>query len=230
MAHKLKMIFVHVPKTGGNSVRASIEDHFSAPLVLRDYADRPDDPSSPMNIDPVGFIERSTHDRDVALSGKSAVVGHFWVRKYDQVVADVRATILREPIDRAMAHYFYWKKRDSHGQLLHDYVTQYKLSFMDFVRLPTIRWFYTQTFFRDVDMGQFQVIGRFDKCTQNWGEFLGSLGLKANARFRHLNPTSRLDELYETRRQEILQDAATLGRLRELLAQDISFYERHVSC
>ena len=227
MANKLKLIFVHVPKTGGNSIRASVEDHFSAPLVLRDYADRPDDPSSPMNIDPAGFIERAARTCDAALSGKVAVVGHFWMRKYERVAADVRATILREPIDRALAHYFYWKKRDSHGQLLHDYVKQHDLSFLEFVRLPTIRWFYTRTFFRDVDMRQFDVIGRFDACAQDWGGLLRGMGLSAHARVRHLNATANLDGQYAMRREEILHDAVMMARLRQLLAPEIEFYERH---
>jgi hypothetical protein len=229
MTQKLKLIFVHIPKTGGNTVRTSIVDHFSAPRVLRDYDDRPDDPSAPMNIDPEGFLERAARARAAELAGKAAVVGHFWIRKYDSVGADVRATILREPLARAMSHYFYWMKRTEHGQALHDYVMQHKLTFLDFVRLPAIRYFYTRTFFRDVDMGQFNVIGCFERCVQNWGEFLKSLGLKANARVRHLNATAELDEQYEEHRRAILEDADLVARLRELLARDIEFYERHAA-
>jgi Sulfotransferase family len=227
MDSKLKLIFVHVPKTGGNSVRASIVDKFSAPMVLRDYSDRPDDPSSPMNIDPVGFLARSALSRHADLTGKAAVVGHFWIRKYDGVAADVRATVLRDPLERTMSHYFYWMKREGHGQLLHDHVRQHNLSLMEFASLPTIRWFYTQIFFRDVDMGQFDVIGRFDKCVKDWSELLRDIGLKTVARVRHLNATAGLDELYAARRHEILTDEAMMARLRDLLADDIKFYERH---
>ena len=183
-----------------------------------------------MNIDPSGFLERFGRNSDATLNGKLAVVGHFWIRKYDQVAADVRATVLRHPIERAIAHYFYWKTRDSHGQLLHDYVRRYDLTFMDFVRLPTIRWFYTRTFFRDVDMSQFDLVGCFEKCAQDWGVFLRGMGLEPNARMRHLNATADLDESYDTRRQEIFQDTVVMARLRELMAEDIEFYERHAGC
>ena len=227
MDSKLKLIFVHVPKTGGNSIRASIADKFSAPKVLRDYADRPDDPSSPMNIDPDGFLARSALSRRAHLTGKAAVVGHFWIRKYDDVAADVRATILRDPLDRTMSHYFYWMKRDGHGQLLHDHVRQHNLSLMEFARLPTIRWFYTKIFFRDTDMGQFDVVGQFDKCSKDWSELLRDIGLEAGARVRHLNATAGLDELYAARRHEIRTDKTLMARLRDLLADDIKFYERH---
>jgi hypothetical protein len=227
MDSKLKLIFVHVPKTGGNSVRSSIEDKFSTSKVLRDYSDRPDDPSSPMNIDPAGFLARSALSRYADLTGKAAVVGHFWIRKYDDVAADLRATILRDPLDRTMSHYFYWMKREGHGQLLHDHVRQHNLSLVEFARLPTIRWFYTQTFFRDVDMGQFDVVGRFDKYVKDWSALLRDIGLGAVARVRHLNATAGLDELYAARRHEILTDETVMARLRDLLADDIKFYERH---
>lgn len=227
MDPKLKLIFVHVPKTGGNSIRASIEDKFSAPKVLRDYTDRPDDPSSPMNIDPAGFLTRAVLSRPAALTGKVAVVGHFWIRKYDDVDAKVRATILRHPLDRTMSHYFYWMTRESHGQLLHDHVRQHSLSLIEFARLPTIRWFYTKIFFRGVDMGQFDVVGRFDECVKDWNKLLRAIGLGSVARVRHLNATAGRDELYAARRHEILADETAMARLRDLLADDIKFYERH---
>jgi hypothetical protein len=55
---QLRLIFVHLPKSGGTSVRAAVTDFFSRDLVVADYGDRPNDPISPMNIDSRGFLER----------------------------------------------------------------------------------------------------------------------------------------------------------------------------
>jgi hypothetical protein len=227
MEQKLKLIYVHVPKTGGNSLRAAIGQHFSPDRVHRDYADRPDDPSSPMNLDPIGFLERSRSEAAAQIADKDAVIGHFWIKKYDSVPAKLRATMLREPISRAISHYFYWLSRGPHGQLLHDYVREKRLGFIEFVRLPVITAFYTKTFFREVDMAAFDFIGNYDDLSTNWGGVLTALGLNSALPMRQLNPTSRLDADYEEHCNKILNDNRVMAQLRDVLAADIDFYERH---
>jgi len=96
----LKLIFAHTPKSGGTSIRAAVTEFFSGDFVLADYGDRPNDPISPMNIDPYGFLSRCRQQNAAILANKAAVVGHFWIAKYEGVAADVRATILRDPITR----------------------------------------------------------------------------------------------------------------------------------
>jgi hypothetical protein len=135
MTRPLELIFVHIPKAGGSSLCAAIEEHFSPDRVLRDYGDRPNDPTSPMNLDPHGFLERARGRKDAALSGKAAVFGHFWIKKYDDVAADRRVVILREPIARAISHYFYWKSV-AFDHPLRKYVIANDLSFLQFARLP----------------------------------------------------------------------------------------------
>jgi hypothetical protein len=100
---QLKPIFVHTPKSGGTSIRAAVTEFFSHDLVLADYGDRPNDPVSSMNIDPHGFLDRCRQQNALTLANKAAVICHFWIAKYDGVAADVRATILRDPITRAIS-------------------------------------------------------------------------------------------------------------------------------
>ena len=96
----LKLIFAHTPKSGGTSIRAAVTEFFSGDFVLADYGDRPNDPISPMNIDPYRFLSRCRQQNAAILTNKAAIVGHFWIAKYERVAADVRATILRDPITR----------------------------------------------------------------------------------------------------------------------------------
>ena len=89
---RLKLIFVHTPKSGGTSISAAVTEFFSHDLVLADYGDRPNDPISPMNIDPYGFLDRCRQQNALTLANKAAVIGHFWVAKYEGIAADIRAT------------------------------------------------------------------------------------------------------------------------------------------
>jgi hypothetical protein len=70
---RLKLIFVHTPKSGGTSIRAAVTEFFSHDLVLADYGDRPNDPISPMNIDPYGFLDRCRQQNALTLANKAAV-------------------------------------------------------------------------------------------------------------------------------------------------------------
>jgi hypothetical protein len=92
---ELKLIFVHIPKSGGTSIRAAVTEFFSHDLVLDDYGDRPNDPISPMNIDPYGFLDRCRKQNALTLANKAAVIGHFWIAKYEGVACateDAEAT------------------------------------------------------------------------------------------------------------------------------------------
>jgi hypothetical protein len=81
--------------------------------VLADYGDRPNDPVSPMNIDPHGFLDGCRQQNTRTLANKAAVIGHFWIAKYEGVAADVRATILRDPISRAISQFFFWPAQNA---------------------------------------------------------------------------------------------------------------------
>src|SRR6185437_16889602 len=101
------------------------------------------------------------------LNGRKVVHGHFNIRKYKGVSARWRVTFLREPIDRALSHYFFWMKYPRHGHRLHDYVLDNQLGFLEFARLPMIRRFYSAVFFDGVDMGHFSFIGFHERLEED---------------------------------------------------------------
>ena len=226
MTQRLELIFVHMPKAGGSSLLAAVEEHFSPDRVLRDYDDRPNDPTSPMNLDPHGFLERSRRQNATVLNGKAAVFGHFWIKKYDGVVADRQAIILREPISRAISHYLYWKSV-AFDHPLQKYVIANDLSFLQFARLPRVNSLYTQIYFRDVDMGRFDFIGDHDRLLRDWSGTVTALGLKPPPQQRELNATAERDADYRAKRSHILSDSSLMAQLRDIFADDLRLYERY---
>ncbi len=226
MTQRLELIFVHVPKAGGSSLLAAVEEHFLPDRVLRDYDDRPNDPTSPMNLDPYGFLEQAQHRNETTLSGKAAVFGHFWIKKYDDVGADRRAVILREPISRAVSHYFYWQSV-AFDHPLRNYVIANDLSFLQFARLPRVNSLYTRIYFRDVDMGRFDFIGNHDRLMRDWSGTLSALGLEQAPPLRELNATAEHDPEYAAKRSQILCDTGLMAQLRDIFAADLRFYERY---
>jgi Sulfotransferase family len=223
---QLKLIFVHIPKSGGTSLRAAVTEFFSRDLVLADYEDRPNDPISPMNIDPQGFLDRCRQQNALTLANKAVVIGHFWIAKYDGVAADLRATILRDPITRAISQFFFWPAQNTNNAL-HQYVISNHLTFMEFARIPRVNSLYTSIYFRDVDMVQFDFIGTYDRLAQDWTQTLARMGIDPALPRRELNRTIDLDTEYDARRSEILQDHRMMAQLRDLFADDLRFYERY---
>jgi hypothetical protein len=223
---RLKLIFVHIPKSGGTTTRAAVREFFSHDLVLDDYGDRPNDPISPMNIDPYGFLDRCRQQNALTLANKAAVIGHFWIAKYEGVAADIRATILRDPITRAISQFFFWPAQNA-TNALHQYVISNRLSFIEFARIPRVNSLYTSIYFRNVDMAQFDFIGTYDRLSQDWAPTLARIGIVPALPRRELNRTIDLVAEYDARRSEILNDHRMMAQLRDLFADDLRFYERY---
>jgi hypothetical protein len=132
---------VHVPKCAGISLRHAFENAFGSDRLYQDYDDRPIDPASPINLDPEGFYERMAKRGNDFLAGKKVIHGHFNIRKYANLSARQRVTFFREPVDRTISHYFFWRETARHGHQLHDYVLDNRLTLEEFARLPMIRGF-----------------------------------------------------------------------------------------
>lgn len=88
------LLSVHIPKTGGITLFNLLEQRFGKGLVS-DYPDRK------------GLEGRT----DIV----EAIHGHFEISKYLELVPGARIiTFLREPLDRAISHYYYWLDPPSH--------------------------------------------------------------------------------------------------------------------
>lgn len=227
MGKRVKLLFPHIPKTGGTTVCAAIKRFYTSERVFEDYGDTPANPASDMNIDPVGFYIRHNCGDYSCLEGKDAVIGHFWIKKYDAIHADLCASVLREPISRAISHYYYWQAAPSSEHPVQQYVLRNRPDFLSFVRMPMIRWFYTKVFFRDTDMRRFDKVINYESLSENWDNIMEALGIIPIPKQEALNKTVDLDGDYTSKVQEFMSEAKNVAAVRALLADDIRFYEQH---
>jgi hypothetical protein len=104
------LVSVHLPKTAGTSFRAALQAHYGNKL-LEDYA------MLPMQV-PRGRREwQSLRDaynaRDQITPSTRAIHGHFLPVKYRLALRQRQTryiTWLRDPVDRLVSHYHYWRR------------------------------------------------------------------------------------------------------------------------
>jgi hypothetical protein len=217
------IISVHVPKTAGTSFAVWLESVFSSGQLVRDYADRPIDPKSEMNIDPAGFLSRYGAARKLP-EGALAVHGHFWAKKYERIENAVRITFLRDPIERTISHYCFWLNTPADGHSLHQRVLDEGMGMLDFARLPQLRGFYRDYFFRDVNMAGFDFIGDMSFFEEELGRLEVLLGVRGARATVGQNPA--VD--YASMREAALTTGPVRDELAEILTDEVAFYRQHL--
>lgn len=212
-------ISVHVPKIAGTSLRQLLVRHYGADDVRLDYDDRVPYPSSEFNRDRSGFVRRFQAEHPTIR--ERCVHGHFWPMKYSHIRAPM-ITFLRHPIDRTFSGYFFLRKKGWDDHEVWNAIGRERASVLDFASHPVMRWFYTRTFFGDVDMSRFVLIGATERHAAGLiklGELFGvqSEGIVVN----------EMDERFYDQREEMMSDRRLLAALNDILSDDIRFYESH---
>lgn len=205
----LDLISLHVPKAFGTSLRQLLIRHYGRRRVATDYKT---------------FLEAECDGGAKIAVPASAVAihGHFPATRYMGLPALRRVTFLREPVARAISHYFFWLNEPRHGNPAHDRVLDEKLGLLDFARLPQIRWFYTRTIFGGADLSGFDLIGVVERLDRDWPIFRKLTGIRAD--LPHLNPNRH--PAYAEEASRIAADTDAMAMLRHLLDEDIEFYRR----
>jgi hypothetical protein len=218
----IELISVHLPKCAGTSLRQALERVYPADAIYYDYEDRPADPASAINLDPEGFLERHWAHPSLETTDKKVIHGHFYIKKYDNIKGCARIVFMRHPVERLIAHYYFWLSFARQGHTLHDYVLDNDISLLQFARIPFMRYFYTRVFFRDVDMKVFDFIGRYENMQQESRRLSRLIGKEIVLEHLNRNP----HKAYVERHRKIMEDRKTVAALRESLAEDICLYER----
>lgn len=201
------IISVHLPKSGGSSVRASLEDQFGS-RALFDYGRGP--------LGPRANEIESGLDAAIAL-----VHGHFRPARYDAVENAFRFTFLRQPVDLLLSFYFFWLDMAPHNQPLHDRFLAEQPSVEAFAQWPPIRSLTSETYFGGYDMARFDFIGFHETRGRDMAHLNAIAGLNLDAS-RHDNATLGGN----AERAAIIEDAAKMALLRDILADDVRFYDR----
>ena len=218
----MPIISVHVPKCGGISFRGWLESALGKGRVLWDYGDGVVNPAAEMNTDPAGFLAK--HANKTALpNGYLAVHGHFWVEKYRSVQDATRICFLRDPVQRTISNYFYWKTADPKGHQLHGLFLEEDWGLLQFAQIPEMKDFYREHYFRNSAIDGFDFIGDMARYDTEIARLEVLTGLKGSLPVENRNTFEKYDEKVEA----IFADAALMASLKDVLASDIRFYERH---
>ncbi len=221
--HDMDLISLHVPKCAGTSLREALVGAYGEDQIYFDNDDRLLDPKSPVNVDRQRFLREFNSNREAILSGKRAVHGHFCMLKY-QGVKGPRVTILRDPVDRLISHYLFWKHLPPHGHSLHDRFLAEQPSLTEFARVPELRHFYGQVLFRNIDMKIFDLVG----CVERMSETIARLEKLTGHKLRFERRNDNTCEHCRQQKAEISATPSIVTELRDILSDELAFYDRYV--
>lgn len=206
-------IGVHFPKAGGTSLLRAMERHFGDRLHQDYGSDRPLDPEGQRQHDPEAYFAR----RDPLPEGKDVVYGHFNAAKFAHHDAP-RFTVLRHPVDTFISIYFYWQIGPA-THALHRHVLDEKLTLLEMTRFRALTHIMSFSFFENVDMATFDVIGRHEDRTSTNARIAALLGMPMFDDHENVTPPSPA-------RAEAEADPRVRAALETALRDDIAFYER----
>lgn len=212
-------LFVHMPKCAGTSVKQVLEADMaergeSARLIF-DY-------DSYIKIPGSQRVDRILKDLDdpVEVPDDALVYGHFFPVKYigAQRLDDLRlVTILRDPLDRLISHYHFWKSGDFSDHYLWRKMKDSEWTLEDFILCDEMRNFYSQ-YFSQVPLQFFSYIGIYEDLDRSVASCLSALGIDTDTvSTPHLNVTGL------TQSNELSDRIVALAR--ELHSQDYLIYE-----
>jgi len=213
------LVSVHFPKSGGTAFVLALREALGAERVALRYDCDPVDPVNPMHLAPAWFAVR----RPTTIAPHRAVHGHFHIAIYDLVSDAKRIVMLRHPVDNFISIYYYWQQlfaANATGHAVFEFVKAQQLSLLEVAKLPCLRRLMSETYFGNFDMSRFDVIGAFERQK---GFFLAVSHL---IDVPSLNvPVSNVTA-YPEERGNVMADTNLLRQLRDLLAEDLRFYER----
>jgi len=219
-------ISVHVPKTGGSSLRESFREVFPQDAVIFDPAD--DDPGNPISkysLDPYyPQREKLQIPQHIEL-----IHGHFPVSRYANYNNCEFFTFLRHPVENIVSLYEFYMKNEDPGNPLRVYVRQNKLSVVDMAKLPLLKWLMSKHYFGDFDMRRFLLIGDVTTYEEDIGKLSCLMGKQLNIRYENINRYNSIDFNPGRDYFTLLSDNRICAQLRDILADDIRFYEGALS-
>jgi hypothetical protein len=216
------LISVHVPKAGGTALASQLQAAYGADRILLSYDGDPADPANPLWWNRDWFLDK----RPSTLAPFAVVHGHIPVVKYDLIAQAHRIAMLREPVANIISIYFYWQSLFANGTAGHaifEFVKQQRLTLLETAQIPQLRWLMSRTYFQDYDMRRFDVIGAHERRAAFMEAVSGLIE-------KPLSPTEKTNITPpSSARDEVMNDSRLLARLRDLLADDIRFYDTHTA-
>ncbi|PVM89172.1 sulfotransferase family protein [Caulobacter endophyticus] len=203
--HPLDFVYVHFAKAGGTSISKALADHYQE----RVFWDLEHDPCNAAHdvSDPPNLAENIL-----------AVQGHIRADRYAAHPVRVLTTFLRDPVDKLISVYFFWKTLPPTNSPDHLRFLAEKPSVLEHARATAGQAF--PAYFGGFDMRDFDFIGFHDRRVEDLTTLSGMAGFPIPHEI-HLNATPTSAE-----RAAVLGDPGLLADLRKALAEDVDFYEQ----
>jgi len=202
----MDIVSIHIPKTAGTSFRKLLEKNYANAVELVYEGERSRT-----------FLDKKYYR---CRKGTRVIHGHFPVfpdlKKY--YPGSKLITWIRDPIDRLISHYYFFKSYPRHGNKAQDLMLDQDLSLVDFARLPFEGEIFVYKaylkYLQEVRFEDFWFIGIVE-------EFDHHLEILANAL-----GWNYLDKFFERKSDNRMQPTpGELSALRKILSEEIWFYE-----
>lgn len=161
------IISVHLPKCAGNSFKRSLEEIYSGNVYF-DYENRIDSPRYKFSK-----IYNNFKKFDYSKFNQTKIIhGHFFADKYLSSFSNSEyITWLRNPVERVISHYFFWKKYPDFEHPICKYVVKNNLSLTEFSRIKYMKNIQS-TYLSNTNLEKFKFIGITESYDASFKLFL----------------------------------------------------------
>lgn len=199
MTKKDIIIFPHIPKTGGVSLRVQIEQGIAGNRLLDDIED------FPLIINDDNQQKSNKESFDDENNSIDIVYGHFKADKYkfiEQTREVKLICFLRDPVERTISHYYHWKKiidqKIPVNQIFDPYLFKLmqsgNLSLVEFSNSDSIKKFY-ESYLGKQKITDFSFIGITEEFEKSVFMINEKIGTKFIYRKENVNNLKNFDEI-----------------------------------
>lgn len=207
-------IFPHLPKCGGSSIRHQLAESGLKVYIDSDY---PPHHKNKFMID--GCDRRNSEANILDFSNFDVVFGHFPINRYERESYKY-ITLMREPLDRAISHFHYWKYQLketnalalSRNPIITD-IKRGKIDFISFIEQAGVENFY-QLYLANKAPDDFEFVGftdEYDSFAKRLSELLGA----------------EFDSQVRLRQREVDRENMNkriIDKAKQLLRNEINYY------
>jgi hypothetical protein len=203
--HPLDFVYVHFAKAGGTSLARALSNHYQD----RVFWDLDHDPCN---------AAHDIHEPPALAENIQAVQGHIRADRYAGYPVRVLTTFLRDPVDRLISGYFFWKTLPPTNSPDHLRFLAEQPSILE--RAHATAGTAHRAFYDGFDMRDFDFVGFHDRRVEDLATLSEMAGFPMPPDV-HLNATPPSQE-----RAEVMSNPALLAELRRALADEVEFYEK----
>ena len=179
-----------MPKCAGWSLREKLRDELCEQLEL-DYDSYFKIPQKERSEKILSALKHPKY-----LNANKVVYGHFFPVKYigDAIPCNHKlVTILRDPINRLISHYKFWRLNTFDDSYLWEKMTSENWTLSDFIMSDEMRNFYSQ-YFVHCPVGYFSYIGIYENLDESIHKCFMEIGLEGMSDYcaPHTNKTGKL--------------------------------------